>query len=347
MKAFRMHGIGDVRLEDVPEPTAGPGEVLIRPTYTGVCSTDLHILYTGAFHPALPMVMGHEFSGVVVALGPDQHWDDRYPQSRPLVLGDRVCVEPVLPCNHCYYCLRGHTNLCPNMSHLGIWQDGSLAELVRAPAARCTRLPDALTSQEGALTEVLACGVNFVEQGAVGAGDCVAVVGGGPMGQMAAMVAGAAGASLVIMSELSPERREVARRMGVHVTVAAESANPVDEVRALTGGRGADVVLECVGVERSVQQALDMTRRGGRCVLGGLPVQPLQLDIQEVVFGEKVVVGALASAWQFGKAMDLITSRRINPAGIISREYAFEEAAEALATAHTHRELCKLMIKHN
>jgi 2-desacetyl-2-hydroxyethyl bacteriochlorophyllide A dehydrogenase len=345
MKAWRMHGVGQVRLDDVPEPEAGPGEVLIRPRYTGVCSTDLHVLYAGAFHPALPLTMGHEFSGVVVALGPEVVFDDRYPQSRPLQVGDRVCVEPVLPCNRCYYCLRGQTNLCPQMSHLGIWQAGSLAELVRAPAVRCTRLPDTLTDQEGALTEVLACGVNFVEKGGVQAGDCVVVVGGGPMGQMAAMVAGAAGASRIIVSELSPERRAVAERMGAQVTVAAERDDPVAAVRALTGGRGADVALECVGVEKSVQQALDMTRRGGRCVLGGLPVAPLRLEMQEVVFGEKQVVGALASAWQFGKALDLISSRRLNPAGIISREYAFDEAAEALATAHTDRTLCKLMIK--
>ena len=104
MKAFRMYGVGDVRLVDVAEPEAGPGEVLLRPLYTGVCSTDLHILYSGAFVTDLPITMGHEFSGEVVALGTDIVWDVRYPQSRPLQIGDRVCVEPLLPCNNCYYC---------------------------------------------------------------------------------------------------------------------------------------------------------------------------------------------------------------------------------------------------
>ncbi len=346
MKAFRMHGKGDVRLDDVPEPKAGPGEVVLKPLYTGVCSTDLHVLYAGAFVTQLPITMGHEFSGEVVELGPDIIWDNRYPQSRPLQIGDRVCVEPVLPCMHCYFCLRGQVNLCTGMSHLGIWQDGSLAEYVRAPAARCTPLPDTLTDQEGALAEVLACGVNFVEKAMVKPGDVVAVVGGGPMGQMAAMVALASGPQMVIMSELSPERRQVARNMGVHVTIEAENTDPVQAVRELTGGRGADVVMECVGVERSVQQAIDMTRRGGRCVLGGLPTQAMRLDLTEAVFGEKQLTGALASVWHFGKTLDLIANHRVNPAGIISREYAFDETPEALRTAHEQRDLCKLMIRH-
>ena len=197
------------------------------------------------------------------------------------------------------------------------------------------------------MTEVLACGVNFVEKGQIKTGDVVAVVGGGPMGQMSAMVAGTAGPEKVIMTELSPERRAVGERMGVDVTVAAEKHDPVTAVRELTGGRGADVVMECVGVEATFQQALDMTRRGGRCVLGGLPVEPLCLNMEEVVFGEKQVVGALASAWHFGKSISLITSRRIDPAGIIGCENCFDEAAEAMHTAHTDRSLCKLMIRYN
>jgi 2-desacetyl-2-hydroxyethyl bacteriochlorophyllide A dehydrogenase len=341
-----MHGVGDLRLDNVTEPVPGPGQVLLKPLYTGVCSTDLHILYAGAFVTHLPITMGHEFSGEVVAIGPDIEWQDRYPQSVQLKLGDRVCVEPVLPCMKCFYCFRGQVDLCTRMSHLGIWQDGSLAEYVLAPASRCLRLPDALTDEEGALTEVLACGVNFVEKAQIKPGDTVAVVGGGPMGQMAAMVALVSGPQMLIMSELSPERREVARRMGVHVTVEADKTDPVAAVRELTGGRGADVVMECVGVEASVQQAIDMTRRGGRCVLGGLPVKPLSLDMKEVVFGEKQLVGAMASVWQFGKALDLIVNKRVNPAGIIAREYPFEQTPDALKQAHERRELCKLMIKH-
>jgi L-iditol 2-dehydrogenase len=232
------------------------------------------------------------------------------------------------------------------MSHLGIWQDGSLAEYVRAPASRCLRLPDELTDEEGALTEVLACGVNFVEKAQIKPGDTVAVVGGGPMGQMAAMVGLVSGPHMLIMSELSPERRAVGERMGVHVTIEAERTDPVQVVRDLTDGRGADVVMECVGVEESVQQAIDMTRRGGRCVLGGLPVKPQKLDLKEVVFGEKQLVGAMASVWQFGRALDLIVNKRLNPAGIIAREYSFAQTPEALEQAHKRRELCKLMINH-
>jgi len=346
MKAFRIHGVGDLRLVDVPEPRLQPGEVLLRPLYTGVCSTDLHILYSGALVRELPVTLGHEFSATVVEVSPVISWAEPYPQSRPLRIGDRVCVEPMLPCMRCYYCLRGRVNLCPHMRHLGITQDGSLAELVRAPAARCTPLPEELTDQEGALTEVLACGVNFVEAASIAPGDTVAVVGGGPMGQMAAQVALACGAERVVMSEPSPQRRDVATRLGVHITIAAEAVDPVVAVRDLTGGRGADVTLECVGLEQAVQQALDMTRRGGCCVLGGVPVKPLCLTVDEIVLGEKRVVGAVASAWHFGTALALIVDRRVNPDGAISRDYAFADTPDALRAAHERRDMCKLMIRH-
>ncbi len=155
MKAFSMHGIGGLRLADLARPVPGPGAVLLRPPYTGVCSTELHVLYANAFAFELPITLRHEFRDEVEALGPGIPWRDPYPQSRPLQPGTRVCVEPVLPCMQCYYCVRGQVNICQSMLHIGIRQDRSLAELVRVPASRCTHVPDELTDQAGALAEVL------------------------------------------------------------------------------------------------------------------------------------------------------------------------------------------------
>jgi threonine dehydrogenase-like Zn-dependent dehydrogenase len=193
---------------------------------------------------------------------------------------------------------------------------------------------------------VTACGLNCLDQSGLRAGETALVVGGGPMGHMAAQCLLAAGAGLVLLSEPSAERRALAARAGVHVTIDPTSEDVVARVRGLTGGLGVDVAVECVGVAQTVQQALDATRRRGRCVLNGLPSAPLELDIVELVFGEKHVVGSLASAWQFERTMELIASGRVTPSLMVGATFGFEEVPAALAAAQTRRDLGKIVIDH-
>ena len=348
MRAYRRFGPGDVRLVEVPRPIPGPGDVLLRPYLSGICGTDLHVLHgEGLKDIPVPITMGHEVCGEVVELGQDASVPGPYPRTgAPLHPGDRVVAEPVLPCGHCYYCRRGQPNVCPNMSHLGIWQDGNFADFVVVPAWRATRVPDAVSDIDGLLVEVAACSVNCVDQAELRAGETVLIVGGGPMGQMTAQCALAAGAGLVILSEPNAHRREVAARAGVHATVSPTEEDVIECVRSLTGELGVDVAVECVGIEATVRQAIDATRRRGRCVLSGLPDRPVSLDLSGIVFGEKRIVGSLASAWQFGRTIDLIASGRIHPSLMVDAVRPFPELVNALEEARSRPDVCKAVIDH-
>jgi len=349
MRAWRRFAPDDVRLVEMPRPDPGPGEVLLRPLVSGVCGTDLHVLHgEGLGELPVPLTMGHEVCGEVVALGPDADAPGPYPRtSAGLRVGERVVVEPVLPCGVCYFCRRGHPNVCPRMSHLGIWRDGNYADYVSVPAWRATRLPPTVDDVSGLLVEVSACGLNCVDQAELRPGETALVIGGGPMGHMVAQCLLAAGAGVVMLSEPGLERRQLAERAGIQVTLDPEREDVVERTRELTGGLGADVVVECVGVPATVRQALDATRRRGRCVLSGLPSQPVELDVTELVFGEKHVVGSLASAWQFERAIELIAGGRLRPRLMAEQPRAFDALPAALADARDRRDLGKIVVAHS
>lgn len=348
MLAYRRFGPGEARLVETTRPVPGTGEVLIRPILSGICGTDLHVLHgEGLAGIPVPVTMGHEVCGEVVEIGPDASIPGPYPRdTSPLHPGDRVAVEPVLPCGRCFFCRQGQVNVCPNMSHLGVWQDGNFADYVVVPAWRAIRIPESVTDVDGLLVEVTACGMNCLDQAELRAGETVLVIGGGPMGQMAAQCALAAGASLVIMSEPNQNRREIAQRAGVHVTLSPVEDELDEQIRARTGGLGVDVALECVGIAETAQQAVKATRRRGRCVLSGLPDRPVALDLSDIVFGQKRIIGALASAWHFGRTIDLIASAQIHPSLIVDAVREFPNLTEALAEAQTRPDLCKIVIDH-
>jgi L-iditol 2-dehydrogenase len=348
MRAWRRFGPDDVRLVEMPRPEPGAGEILLQPLVSGVCGTDLHVLHgEGLGELPVPLTMGHEVCGEVVRLGQGAEAPGPYPRrAEPLRIGDRVVVEPVLPCGACYFCRRGHPNVCPRMSHLGVWRDGNYADYVVVPAWRATRLPSEVDNVSGLLVEVSACGLNCVDQARLKPGETALVIGGGPMGHMVAQCLLAGGAGLVMLSEPSRERRALAERAEVHVTLNPEAEDVVARVRDLTGGLGADVVVECVGRAETVQHALAATRRRGRCVLNGLPNAPVELDVSDLVFGEKHIVGSLASAWQFERAIDLIAVGRLQPRVMVDEPRSFDDLPAALQDARDRHDVGKIVVAH-
>src|SRR5438132_9661473 len=173
MRAWRRFGPDDVRLVEIERPEPGPGEVLLRPILSGVCGTDLHVLHgEGLGDLPVPLTMGHEVCGEVVALGEGADAPGPYPRSAgPLQPGDRVVVEPVLPCGTCFFCRRAHPNVCPSMSHLGIWRDGNYADYVAVPSWRATRLPGTVDAVSGVPVEVTACALNCVDRAQLRPGE--------------------------------------------------------------------------------------------------------------------------------------------------------------------------------
>jgi L-iditol 2-dehydrogenase len=285
-----------MELREVAPPTPGPGQALVRVRATTICATDFKV-YAGAFPGTrFPHIPGHEWSGDVVAVGPDV--DEVAP-------GDRVGVEVHVGCGRCRRCLEGLYNLCENYgnvakghAHIGFTVPGGLAEYCTVPVRALHRLPAGLDYDQGAMTDNVGVALWAVERARLQAGETVAVVGPGAIGLLALQVARAMGAGWLALVGTRPERLRVAERLGADALIDASQVDPVRAVRDLTAGRGADVVIEFAGTERAARDALHMARRGGRVVLGGATGPGRELagvDLSVIVRGHLDVLGSVAN----------------------------------------------------
>jgi len=322
MRAVVKYARGDgfVELRDVDDTPPGPDQVRVEVRAAGLCGSDLHIYHdTIKYQIRTPVVMGHEFSGVVVAKG-DRIGDD-------IAIGDRVTGEPSIHiCGHCDYCLSGHYNLCSERKVMGYWHDGCFAPHCNATFVH--KLPDGVSFEAGALTELLACCVHSViEQASVTAGDLVAVIGPGPVGLFSALVAMAGGATVLLCgTSRDGERLRLAEELGVAHTVDVGALDPVARARELTSGYGADVVVECAGSEPAVNLALDMVRKRGTVCQMGLPGHPLQVDFEKVAYKELQVSGGIGqrrTAWE--RALRFMARGLIEGERLVSHHLPLEE----------------------
>jgi (R,R)-butanediol dehydrogenase/meso-butanediol dehydrogenase/diacetyl reductase len=301
MLAVRWHARGDVRVEEVPPPAPpGPGELQLQVRWCGICGTDLEEWLSGpvfipadAPHPVTgaraPLVLGHEFAGVVVAVGAGV--------TGPLP-GQRVAVDTIVSCGSCHWCQRGEVTRCPALGALGLHGDGGLAELCNAPARMCLPVPDTVADDAAALAEPLAVAVRALRRGGLRPGERVAVVGAGAVGLMAVQAAAAFGAGSVAAVEPLPQRRALA------VCLGAGRAVPPDDAGALE----ADVAVECAGTPSAIQTALQALRSGGRAVLLGIVTEPAPIAPMDLVRGEKSLIGSLSHVWDedFREALQLL-----------------------------------------
>jgi len=272
MKAARLHGPRDFRLEDLPEPPPpADDEVIVQVGPVGVCGSDLHTYLDGRIGDTVlgaPLVLGHEFAGTVVAAGANA----RDGLGQPLRVGQRVAVDPAIPCWRCDRCEAGHPNLCRHLRFMGLYpDDGALQERVRVPARGCFPLPDALTLDEGALLEPLGVALHAVDLGKLRVAQSVAVLGCGPIGLLILRLARLAGASPVLALDRFGWRLDMARRWGADVAIDITASDPVEAVLAHTDGRGVEVVFEAAWGGEANDQAVRMADLGGRVVLVGIP----------------------------------------------------------------------------
>lgn len=273
MRASRLHGVGDIRLEYLPRPEPGPGEVLLRVAAVGVCGSDVHYYTKGAIgdqEVTNPIIMGHEFSAWVAELGPGVTAD--------LDVGQLVAVEPAVSCGGCELCHQGHPNLCPNVRFCGTPPvDGVFAEYAVMPAENCFPLPPHFGSVEGAMLEPLGVAIHAVDLAHLRTGNTVAVLGAGPIGLLMAAVARVAGATAVFMTEPLAYRRAFARTYVADVTLDPYPAegddhdDVVTEMLRLTGGRGVDVAFEAAGARETPEQSAAVARLGGKVIIAGIP----------------------------------------------------------------------------
>jgi L-iditol 2-dehydrogenase len=333
MRVVRFYAPRDVRVEDAPEPMAGPGELVIRVRNCSVCGTDAKIWQSG--HPDLspPRVLGHEVAGEVVEAGQGAGgWS----------AGDRVQVIAAIPDGSCHECRHGWMTVCPNQERIGYQHDGGFAELMLVPAKvlavdGVNRIPGGLSFAEASVAEPLSCVINGQEQAGVGEGQTVVVVGAGPIGCLHVRLARARGAARVFLVELS--RRRLALAAGLVApdqAIAAGASGTVEAVRELTGGHGADVIIVAAASGRAQEDALQMAaRRGTVSFFGGLPKDrpTITCDANIVHYREVGIVGANGSSPGHNRqALELIASGAVPVADLITHRLPLERAIEGIHT---------------
>jgi L-idonate 5-dehydrogenase len=342
MRAFQLHGARDLREADLPVPVPGAGEVVLAMRRAGICGSDMHYYSSGrigSFVPKRPFVLGHEFAGEIVAVGSD------VPASR---VGERVTVDPSMPCGHCGFCRGGRYNLCPDMRFYGSAScdphiDGGFEEFVLAPSTNAFRVPDGLTWGEAAMTEPLSVAVHGVGRAGSVAGRAVLVTGGGTIGQLVALVARAFGAGIVVLSDPLPGRRQAAVECGADAALDAGSPDFAAEARSLVPD-GFDVVIEAAGSAKALEQALDVVRRGGTIVQVGTLPASVTLPLNVLMARELTLAGSFRFANVFATALALMATGRIDVKPLISRVYPLAELPAAMTAAIAAADGIKLQL---
>lgn len=283
---------GNVELIDMPEPTPGPGQVVIQVHNAGVCGTDIHI-YKSEYVIKPPVILGHEICGEIAAVGPGV---------TRLKVGDRVTANPSAGrlCGKCRYCQVGAPFFCIDRAALGSGINGGFAKYCCVRQEIVFHLPPNLDFQTGALCEPFACALQaVVELTVIKPGDVAAVSGPGPIGLMCAMLAKRHGARVVVLGTSGDAHRmELARQLGADCTVDVESEDAKTVVADLTSGYGADVVLECAGAPASATMCLELVRKMGRYTQVGLFGKPLELDLDKITVKQVHLQGSMCHTWQ-------------------------------------------------
>jgi 2-desacetyl-2-hydroxyethyl bacteriochlorophyllide A dehydrogenase len=339
MRAAVLFGAGDLRVEEVPVPRAGPGEVVIRVARCGICGTDLHIMRGSFPAPNLPLTLGHEFAGEIAEIGDGV---------AHVAVGDRATADINIACGTCFFCRRGHKLFCPDVRQLGVHTAGGLADYVVAPAANVYRLPASMSYEHAAYIEPLACTIHGQDRVAIQTGETVAIIGGGPMGLAHAGLAALRGAGRVIVSEPDENRRDTARALGADVVIDPFAADPVEQLRELTDGRGADVVIEAVGSARTYVQALEMARRGGRLLAFGAAPPDLEIPVRpfDIYTKELTIVGSYAGTYDtWPKAIELIAGGRFDPGLIVDSVRPLSDAREAIESLVADKSTVKVQVE--
>lgn len=349
MRAARLHGPRDLRLDNVPRPgEPGAAQVRLRVTAVGVCGSDLHMYQDARIGDTVieqPLTLGHEFAGVIEALGEDA----RYGEGKPLRSGQRVAVDPAQPCGRCELCHAGHPNLCPDHLFTGVAPTpGALCEQMIVPASTCFALPQAIDDEQAALLEPLGVALHAIDLAHLKVGHDVAVIGAGPIGLLCARVAKLSGAAQVLVADRLPWRLALAEQWGGEaVEVTAGGASAAEVIRQRTGGRGVDVALEAAwSDEASVRDAVDALRPGGRLVIVGISDDD-RLTFQHSAVRRKGLTIALCRRMKhtYPRAIRLALSGQVALSAMISHRYALEESAAAMEAALGYQDgVVKVMV---
>lgn len=317
MYAIKYDGPRKVQCVEIDKPQAGENEALIKVRSAGICGSDI-----GAFRGTnglvtYPRIIGHEVAGEILSI-PEHN-------KKGLKAGDHVIVDPYLCCGSCYPCSIGRTNCCTDLKVLGVHAEGGMSEYFVHPADMLWKLPKDMPWELAPIAEPLTIALHGIHRGGLKAGEHVAIIGAGPIGILAAVAAIAYGAH-PIMIDLVDERLEAARKLGVRYTVNSGREDTAAKVSEYTGGRMAELVMECSGANPAVRSALDLVSNAGRITLTGWPKKETPLPTDVITKKEVDIRGARTSANEFEEAIDLIHTGKVDARKILTKVVTIKEA---------------------
>ncbi|AEG61345.1 NAD(P)-dependent alcohol dehydrogenase [Desulforamulus ruminis] len=334
MKAGILYGSGDVRVEEVPVPRIKPDEALVKIKAVGVCGSDVHYYEHGKIGRYVveePMILGHEAGGEIMAVGEDV---------AGLKVGQRVAIEPGVTCGKCKFCKEGRYNLCPDVVFLATPPvDGAFCEYLAMRGDFLHPIPDHMSYEAASLVEPFSVGLHACKRAGVKPGDTVAVLGLGPVGQLAVVAARAFGATKIIAVDLAPIRLQMAGEMGATTVINAGEQDVYEAIMKETGGVGVDVALETAGSTATNLMAVRVARRGGKVALVGLPPQPeVPFNVFDIADGELDIFGIFRYANTYPRAVELLASGIAPVEKLVTHRFALEQAKEALDLARTDKQ---------
>ena len=327
MKAIVKYdaGPGNVEIRDVPEPSPAPGQIKIKVEIAGICGSDLHIYHSDIAIPVRPpVVIGHEFSGVITELGEGVEGFE---------VGERVVSETAFSyCGVCEYCVAGYYNLCNNRRTLGYWYNGVFTNYTVVPAGRVHKLPDNIDFLSAAMIEPLACVTHAVfDLTSIEAGDKVLVTGPGAIGLMAMMTAKARGAVVLVSGTgIDANRLKLAKELGADYAVDSENEDLEGLCKAITGGNGFDTVLECSGAGAATNSGLKLIKKRGYFCQIGMGNKPIMFDLESIYYKEIRFTGSLGSrraSWL--RALALVSQGRVDIKPLASHTFPITEWEKA------------------
>jgi len=337
MKAAIYKGLQKIEVEEIGKPIIKIDEALIKVKYAGICGTDLHIFQGKHPRASAPLVMGHEFSGIIEEINSTK---------MKFKIGDKVVVNHLLPCGKCLLCREGKMRLCPNLHLLGIDENGAFAEYIKVDVGRIIKIPDSLSFKMASLAEPVSVAVHAARKAQVAVGDTIVVMGGGPIGQLIAQICKLSGASKIILSEIVPERIEFAQKMGL--AVAGSKEETLSKVKEYIRAEGADIVFEAVGAQSTYDYITDIVRPDGKIISIGAASGPISLDFWKVYFNELNIIGIhVYDQSSFELAVELLNNNKKIFQSFISKIINYKELEKELESlSRSNASAMKILVRN-
>lgn len=319
MRSAKLIGPGKIQIFKDDIPTPREDEILVKVKVAGICGSDLHIYQGERSDVTLPRILGHELVGEVESLGTG---------AGLFVPGDRVTIDPVVSCGACLPCIRGYDNLCSTVKCLGVQVDGGYCDYIAVPERKVYGLPEGMPWEKAALIEPFSIASEVLARSEAKQGDKVLIIGSGTIGLCILQAMKLAGAE-VLMTDFVDSRLEAAGKLGADRIVNGRESDLTKELEEFTGGFGADVVVEAVGIPHLLEQSLGYAAPGGRIVVLGFHPEPAKIPEVVVVKKELKIVGSRMNCRRFPQVIEWLNSGLVDPVPLVSKVYPFEKIDEA------------------